>query len=135
MQRWAIAFLLLLVPMQTVWASAARYCAHESGAAAAKHFGHHEHKHQAGGEFLGADGEQSEGDGSSHVDCGSCHLGCAALVRANEPEAQPPHRAAPQAREPRYDSPVPAGPWRPDQTDHAFAVRFGGGVVARSLSG
>lgn len=47
MRRWVFAFLLFVVPFQLVWGAAAPYCAHEAAASAKKHFGHHEHKHQA----------------------------------------------------------------------------------------
>jgi hypothetical protein len=54
MRRWVFAFLLFVVPFQLVWGAAAPYCAHETSVSAKKHFGHHEHKHQAGGEIVSA---------------------------------------------------------------------------------
>ncbi|MBU0601652.1 MAG: hypothetical protein KKD25_04520 [Gammaproteobacteria bacterium] len=46
MRRWLSILLLVFLPFQFTWAAAAGYCQHETGAAA-QHFGHHDHKHQA----------------------------------------------------------------------------------------
>jgi hypothetical protein len=45
MRRWLSIFLLIVLPLQISWAVAATYCQHETGST--KHFGHHDHKHQA----------------------------------------------------------------------------------------
>ena len=101
MRRWLTVFLLILLPLQLSWAVAATYCAHEADPAA-RHVGHHEHRHEAGsaGSAGSADpaGHASPDlkvqadDGSSVArkggetasdkaltcvddDCGFCHLG------------------------------------------------------------
>jgi hypothetical protein len=77
MRRWLTIFLLVLIPLQLSWAAAASYCQHESGAAA-KHFGHHEHQHNA------ADGKDAFPDPAKTTggdpDCASCHAGCASVL-------------------------------------------------------
>ena len=135
MHRWLLAILLLVVPFQLVWASAAPYCAHESGVSARKHFGHHEHKHQAGGEVVSATDDADDSTGAFHADCESCHLGYSAFM----PAATPAVGALPRGDttgdpEPRYESHIPAGPHRPDRAHPAPAARFGGGVVMASLA-
>ncbi|WP_156174002.1 cation efflux protein, CzcI family [Cupriavidus basilensis] len=68
MRRFALIFVLLILPFQFSWAAAARYCQHEK-AAAVWHLGHHEHRHQ-----------QPEGKADVEkksvvdTDCGVCHL-------------------------------------------------------------
>ncbi|MGH6648773.1 DUF2946 family protein [Aquabacterium sp.] len=44
MRRWIALFLLMLLPLQAIWAAAEPYCQHEHGAAA-HHVGHHVHDH------------------------------------------------------------------------------------------
>lgn len=44
MRRWLLKVLLVLLPLQFVWAAAAPYCGHEQ-ASDAQHVGHHEHVH------------------------------------------------------------------------------------------
>lgn len=125
-----LAFLLLVVPFQLVWASAAQYCAHEPSVSAKKHFGHHEHKHQTGGEIASAAEVADETAGAYHADCESCHLGCSVFMRTAPPAVEAlPHGDAMSQPEPRYDSHIPASPLRPDRARHAPAARFGGGVV------
>jgi hypothetical protein len=53
---------------------AATYCQHETGSA--KHFGHHDHKHQTD------DGEKLAKASLSDVDndCAVCHAGCIAAL-------------------------------------------------------
>ncbi|MBA4178702.1 MAG: cobalt-zinc-cadmium resistance protein [Leptothrix sp. (in: Bacteria)] len=125
-------FLLLVVPFQLTWGSAAPYCAHETGVPAKKHFGHHEHKHQAGGEVVSPTDDAADDDdsGAFHAECASCHLGCPAFM----PVATPAVQALPDGNtvvhpEPRYDSHIPTGPQRPDRAHPAPAARLGGGVV------
>lgn len=134
MRRLVFAFLLLVVPFQLVWGSAAPYCAHEASVAAKKHFGHHEHKHVAGGEVVSAS-DDANMPGGYHADCEACHLGCTAFMPAMTPAVEPTsHGDALSHREPRYDSHIPAGPQRPDRADHPPAARLGGGVVVVSLA-
>jgi hypothetical protein len=135
MRRWLFAFLLFVVPFQLVWGSAAPYCAHEASVSAKKHFGHHEHKHQAGGEVVSAADDADDATGAFHADCESCHLGCSALMPAATPAVEAlPHGNTMGPPEPRYDSHIPAGPQRPDRAHPAPAARFGGGVVMVSLA-
>lgn len=63
-------FLLLALPLQMSWAGVAPYCSHESGAAA-RHFGHHEHQHQA----KKADSAKGASTLTADNDCVTCHLG------------------------------------------------------------
>jgi hypothetical protein len=129
------AFLLLVVPFQLVWGSAAPYCAHEASASAKKHFGHHEHKHDVDGEIVSAFDDSGDAEGAFHADCESCHLGCSAVIPSTAPAVEaPPHASASSHREPRYDSHIPAGPQRPDRADGTPAARLGGGVVVVSLA-
>jgi hypothetical protein len=135
MRRWVFAFLLFVVPFQLVWGSAAPYCGHEASASAKKHFGHHEHKHQADGEIVSATGDAEDTAGAFHADCESCHLGCSAFMPAVTPALEAlPHGDAMRQPEPRYDSHIPASPLRPDRDHVTPAARFGGGVVMVSLA-
>ncbi|MCW5642409.1 MAG: cobalt-zinc-cadmium resistance protein [Rhodoferax sp.] len=130
MRSWLIVLFLFVLPFQFVWASAAPYCAHEAYSSAAKHFGHHDHKHAAGGEIKLAGGEDNASAGLDDVDCESCHLGCSPPFLKLAPtifsELQGANLGPPSAR---YISHVPDGPDRPKQVDLTAAARFGGGVV------
>jgi hypothetical protein len=135
MRRWVFAFLLFVVPFQLVWGAAAPYCAHEASVSAKKHFGHHEHKHQAGGEIVSATGDASDTAGAFHADCESCHLGCSAFTpAANTAVEALPDGDATGHPEPRYDSHIPASPQRPDRAHATPAARFGGDVVTVSFA-
>jgi hypothetical protein len=135
MRRWVFAFLLLVVPFQLVWGSAAPYCGHEASTSATKHFGHHEHQHQSGSDFTPAADDQSDRTGAHHADCESCHLGCSAVLHAGAPDIHAlPHAGLLSHRGPSFTSHVPSGPHRPDRADPAPAARFGGGVVV-SIAG
>ena len=87
MRRLVALLLLVLLPLQAVWAAAAPYCQHE-GDAASRHIGHHqpEHAHTSVGNATdaiqddahGAPGEPDtpgEGAASAHSDCHVCHGG------------------------------------------------------------
>lgn len=130
MRRWVFALLLFVLPFQIVWASAAPYCGHETSTSASKHFGHHEHRHQAGGEITPAL-DDGAGSGTYHADCGTCHLGCAATLPAPIPvvtlllPGAPPANAASS-----YTSHVPSGPERPERAGVFAAVRSGGEVMS-----
>lgn len=54
MRRLIAIFLLVLLPLQAVWAAVTPYCPHDrqpdSQQHAPLHLGHHEHQHQGGGE-------------------------------------------------------------------------------------
>lgn len=79
MRRWLLLLMLVVLPMQFASAAAATYCRHEPGVA--KHFGHHEHRHDPSGDqkhsldSVGDDSQKSTGLGDS--DCEYCHLGAA----------------------------------------------------------
>lgn len=77
MRHWFAILLLVLMPLQALWASAAPYCEHEQAAAASKHLGHHEHEHPE----LDASQDQSPGKvGASHTDCHVCQGSATAPV-------------------------------------------------------
>ncbi len=46
MRKLLAILLISLLSLQASWAAAASYCRHEQGAAA-RHFGHHEHRHDS----------------------------------------------------------------------------------------
>jgi hypothetical protein len=129
MRRWLLLFLLFVVPLQAVWASAAPYCSHESGMTANKHFGHHDHSHEGDGQTSRLSYDDADLSGAYHADCGACHLGAfVSLAFAPFAFAVAPAGALPTAPTPRYLSHIAAGPERPDRAVSAAAVRFGGGV-------
>ena len=135
MRRWVFAFLLFVVPFQLVWGAAAPYCAHETGVSTKKHFGHHEHKHQANGEIASAAQDADDTAGAYHTDCETCHLGCSAFMPAPTSAVDAlPHGDAMRQPEPRYDSHIPASPLRPDRAHSIPAARSGGDVVMVSLA-
>lgn len=68
MRRWFAIFLLVLLPLQALWAAAAPYCAHEESPAS-MHIGHHTHEHQGPEQDLSG----SDGPGAIHTDCHVCH--------------------------------------------------------------
>jgi hypothetical protein len=69
MKRLLLIFLLTALPLQMSWAAVSMYCQHESGAAA-KHFGHHEHKHQAKAD----DQQKNKSPLTNDADCGFCQF-------------------------------------------------------------
>jgi len=88
MRRFVAILLLMLLPLQAVWAAAAPYCQHESeqstgrdGEVATHHIGHHqpEHHHADDGHAEGQDGHGS--GAAEHSDCHVCH---GALVLPHE---------------------------------------------------
>lgn len=136
MRRLVLVCLLLMLPFQMVWGSAAPYCGHESSALAKKHFGHHEHKHLANGEIASATGDTGDSGGIYHADCESCHLGTAAFMPVIFPVlAELPHGDFTEYQAFRYSSHIPPGPQRPDRVDPTLAARFGGGVVTAAHLG
>ena len=129
------AFLLLVVPVQLIWGAATRYCAHETGVSTKKHFGHHEHKHQADGEIASAAEDADDTAGGKHTGCETRHLSPSAfMAAATSPVDALPHGATMRQPEPRYDSHIPASPLRPDRAHSTPAARFGGDVVMVSLA-
>lgn len=77
MRRWLPILLLMLLPLQAVWAAAAPYCEHEESPTA-MHVGHHTHEHQGS---QADDQEPSSTSFADHADCPACH-GAAAAVPA-----------------------------------------------------
>lgn len=124
MRRWLIVLFLILLPYQSVWASAAQYCVHEEDAGAT-HFGHHGHKHHS------ARADKAGAAGIFDADCSTCHMTSAAPVPSENFELMLVHLREPLSyADPPYLSRVPAGPERPDKVTPRPAVRFGGGVLA-----
>ena len=71
MRRWFLALLTVFVTAQFGWAAAANYCAHERGAKAAQHIGHHAH-HPVPGD---AHGDEAKSPlPAAELDHGHCHL-------------------------------------------------------------
>lgn len=46
MRRLLVLFLMVIFPLQSVWAAVGSLCQHEAGRAAQQHLGHHAHQHQ-----------------------------------------------------------------------------------------
>lgn len=77
-KRLLFVLLMLILPLQAVWAAASAYCQHEQGTAT-QHFGHHAHQHQA------ADKSDSGNIPASgfHGDCAFCHLGAVGVATSS----------------------------------------------------
>ncbi len=79
MRRWLTVLLLVLLPLQFVWAAAAPYCQHEESAEA-RHIGHHEHEHQSAADAQKATKSSDSLDDKAFAkwtvddDCAYCHL-------------------------------------------------------------
>ncbi len=120
-----LVFLLVFLPLQSIWAAASPYCGHEPAPQASQHFGHHVHDHQADlheADAKAAPAEPSQaGETSGHkaltsagtvdMDCHACHgagsgmvwsAGAQALVVA---VAQPVAQAAPVLAHPPLSRP------------------------------
>ena len=128
MRRLFIVFMLVLLPFQFVWGSAAQYCTHESSSQSSAHFGHHSHTHRGSDEASKASGA-GVSQGTFDYDCASCHLGTsplllgeALIVHALELGR---HMSDPVTL---YQSHIPIGLERPDRSEPTTAARFGGGV-------
>ena len=114
MRRWLVVLMLLVLPVQFVWAAAMPYCAHEAAASASKHPGHHQHVHQGGSDAAKAS-DDGAGSGAHHADCASCHAGAAATLPLPPAVlASAPRDVLRELPPPRYRSHTPAGPERPD---------------------
>ena len=66
MRRLIAILLLMMLPLQAIWAAAAPYCQHE-GEASGQHIGHHQPEHE--------DGDQGDDAAGTHSDCHVCHGG------------------------------------------------------------
>ena len=86
MRRWFAILLLVLLPLQSLWAAAAPYCAHEESPTT-MHVGHHAHEHQDAQQ----DEDVPEGPGASHADCHVCHGAGAAVTAVLEASSQRGH--------------------------------------------
>lgn len=73
MRHWLAVLLLVLLPFQSVWAAAGRYCQHETGTDA-RHFGHHDHQHPGGDTHDVGSHDAPLPDGDIDPGCASCHL-------------------------------------------------------------
>lgn len=79
MRRLLLTFLLLFMPLQSIWAAASPYCGHEA-APQASHFGHHVHEHQAEASAESSSKAKESPDhkalatsGAADMDCHACH--------------------------------------------------------------
>ena len=77
-KRFFFVLLMLILPLQAVWAAASAYCQHEQGAAT-QHLGHHPHPHQNADKDKSGGGPQA----SFHADCAFCHLGGVGVVTSS----------------------------------------------------
>lgn len=100
MRRFLMFLLLAWLPLQSSWAVAAAYCAHESNPAQVQHVGHHEHHHgtAAAADDGAHDASSKTGLSVGDFDCGCCHGACSGLLAASQPlsltfTALPPLRA------------------------------------------
>lgn len=86
MRRWLLILLLVLLPIQSVWAEAAAYCQHEgrhenprqiqsADGGTSSHWGHHEHAHQHSDAAQALADDPSSPLASVDVDCNVCHAG------------------------------------------------------------
>lgn len=85
MRSWVLGLLLVLLPLQFVWASVASYCQHEADVVV-DHIGHHEHQHVASDSNDTQDSEPATSEtglGAVDNDCGYCHLSCAQPLTAS----------------------------------------------------
>lgn len=128
MRRLFILFMLVLLPFQFVWGSAAQYCTHESSSQASAHFGHHSHAHEGGDEAAKTSGV-GVSLGTFDGDCASCHLGTAtSLLGETLVVHSPEHGRSLSDHVTLYQSHIPIGLERPDRSELTTAARFGGGV-------
>ncbi|HJV76483.1 MAG TPA: cobalt-zinc-cadmium resistance protein [Noviherbaspirillum sp.] len=110
MKKLLLIFLLAVLPLQYTWAAAAVYCTHEKSPAA-KHFGHHSHKHNAKAD----DTSKSDKGPVVDNDCGTCHISAQPSFFFTVPMVVPlsGYVYAEQAP-PIYHSYIPEGLPRPD---------------------
>lgn len=98
MRRLLLVFLLVFMPLQSIWAAASPYCGHEA-APQASHFGHHVHQHH-GDEDIGHSALGANPNSLTDMDCHACHgTGCSLTHSASAQAivvavAHPPGQAA-----------------------------------------
>jgi len=94
MRRLIATFLLVLLPLQAVWAAVMPYCQHESAPRQPHHLGHHQHHEHGvvdGGQTQDVDQANAENGGSAQEHDHHC-CGFASLPqRAHELPVPPPH--------------------------------------------
>jgi len=78
MRRVLAIFLLVWLPLQSIWAAAAPYCQHE--ASEASHLGHHPHEHRHAKADDHKPDPAGDGVGMDHADCHVCHAASPAVV-------------------------------------------------------
>lgn len=106
MRRWLAILLLVLLPLQSLWAAAAPYCAHEESPKT-MHLGHHTHEHQESP----TDEVTSKGSPTAHADCHVCHGGAAVVTGAIGTPEQPAMRE----HGPSLNPSIPAGSVSPPE--------------------
>jgi len=97
MVKFLLKLLMVAFLMQSLWASAAQYCQHETGVNV-HHFGHHTHQHKTG-DAAQADQLSIKADDKSktatHTDCPYCHaavakyLSSTPVILSNTPDRPP----------------------------------------------
>ena len=80
MRRLLLVLLLMFLPLQSVWAAAANYCAHEAAASGA-HFGHPAHEHHD----VGDDDKAGDKAGANSGKASSPDMDCHAHGMSNAP--------------------------------------------------
>lgn len=117
MRRFLITLLLVLLPLQSVWATAAAYCGHVAGPHQV-HFGHHNgHQHDAS-----VDKKHTNDKASGGLDNDATHCHGAVTAVLMSPLALPVLASAePPARHPEAKRQAPAlsPPERPQWVSHA----------------
>lgn len=118
MVKFILKLLILVFLLESTWAVAAQYCAHELGLKA-NHFGHHYHSHNKGDQNQ-PDQASIQADKSSKSDkdkdCPYCHLG-AMKSMVQEIEIVPmvlDHSPPPSIIHYHYVNTVPRKPERPN---------------------
>ncbi|SPC20176.1 cation efflux protein, CzcI family [Cupriavidus taiwanensis] len=118
MQRLLLVLLALVLPLQFAWAGAAAYCGHEVAASAKAHFGHHEHRHQAGSGMQDPSADPAQDKAKLNLadpDCGVCHIASLPFARADAQDLPALRRVelAPPVPQPRFSSHSARAPDRP----------------------
>nr|WP_116341884.1 cation efflux protein, CzcI family [Cupriavidus taiwanensis] len=118
MQRLFLVLLALVLPLQFAWAGAAAYCGHEAEAANKAHFGHHEHRHQAGSGKQGQPADPAPDKAKLNLadpDCGVCHIASLPFAPADAQDVPALRRVelAPPVPQPRFSSHSARAPDRP----------------------
>lgn len=122
MRRLLLAFLLVFLPLQSVWAAALPYCSHEASPQAG-HFGHHAHEHHAGAAPLEQASSQDpaplhpllSSSAGTDMDCHACHgMGNAVFTHAGGPALRLESVRPATSAEPALTAPPPHRPERPN---------------------